>query len=94
MIRKLFSYLQPSFEGDNGKASAPKLSALWFIILVTILHLWWLHKAMRTGDFILLPEILYTDCATIITLLGLKVWERVKTNKNNNDQRSDISDKL
>ncbi len=83
MIKKVLNYLQPSFEGETpGKSSAPKLTTFWFVILVTILHLWWLHHAMRTNDFILLPEILYTDCATIITLLGMKVWERVKTNQN------------
>ncbi len=84
MIKRIFNYLQPAFEGDQpGKSSAPKLSAFWFVILVTILHFWWLHHSMTSGDFTLLPEVMYTDCATIITLLGLKVWERVKSNQNN-----------
>lgn len=84
-MRGLTNFIRPAFEGDNGKASAPKITAFWFCVLVTMLHVWWLKKAFMTGEFNLLTEILYGDEATIITLLGLKVWERVKTNKDNGD---------
>lgn len=80
MIAGIIKYLQPAFEGDNAKASAPKITSFWFVVLVTIVHIWWLHKAMTTGNFDQMGELMYTDCATIITLQGLKVWERVKNN--------------
>lgn len=70
--------------------SARKLTAFVIMILVIIAHIKWIMSCYKTSDFSLLPEILIIDFSTILTLLGLTTWERLKIFKSKNSSNETI----
>jgi len=62
--------------------SARKLSALWIIILITIVHAWWLGYALKNEKFELIIEILFLDFGFVAAALGMTTYESITKMKN------------
>ena len=78
-IAGFFSWIKRSFE-ENGNASAKKISAFWFVVLVTVLQLRYLWYSMRTEDadrFEHLMDIIYADLFFIGACLGIKALTEI-----------------
>ena len=82
ILKFIIDNLLNSFSTNELGWSARKLTAFIITLLVIIAHVKWITSCYRNSDFSLLPEILIIDFSTILTLLGLATWERLKIFKN------------
>jgi hypothetical protein len=78
ILKFIIDNLLNSFSTNELGWSARKLTAFIITLLVIIAHVKWITSCYRNSDFSLLPEILIIDFSTILTLLGLTTWERLK----------------
>ena len=87
MLSRFIKYLKPAFE-SNGTASARMLSSFVTMLMIVIVHVWWLRHAYNTEDFAYLGEILIIDYSAVGLFLGLKTWESVQIKKSNNENNN------
>ena len=78
ILKFIIDNLLHSFSTNELGWSARKLTAFIITLLVIVAHVKWITSCYRNSDFSLLPEILIIDFSTILTLLGLTTWERLK----------------
>lgn len=90
ILKFIIENLLNSFSTNELGWSARKLTAFIITLLVIIAHIKWLMSCYINSDFSLLPEILIIDFSTILTLLGLTTWERLKIFKNGNSSNDKI----
>jgi len=70
----LFRWILGSFDTTFKGASAKKLTAFIFVILII-----WLHcKYCELSNCI---EFLLTDAGMVLALLGVSTWDKLRTNK-------------
>lgn len=74
-MRKIWDYIRPSIEGDDGKFSHRRASVFYFMLLLT--YMVW--KAAHGSEF---PEIAWIVVSGGSGLMsGLSIWSQ-KINKN------------
>lgn len=71
MKSKFLQWLQSSFDNSTKGSSSKKLSAFAFVLLSIYLHFWYCSL-----DYAV--EFLIIDCSTILGLLGVSSWEKLK----------------
>lgn len=71
------SVLDPSTSNPSSK----KVSAYAVLFLIFLVHIVWVVKSFKTGDFSLLPQILWADLGFVVAALGISAWQ---TNKYQN----------
>lgn len=86
LLSSLADKIGNSFSNNEKGWSARKLTAFIITVIVVFAHIKWLSSCYKNGDFGLLPEILIIDFSTILSLLGLTTWERVKTRKDDKNK--------
>lgn len=91
-MKNFLKYLQSSFDTHSKGASARKLSAFWVVVLITMLHVWWLRHAYRKEDFSLLMSILTLDFGFVALALGLTTFETITKLKNKKDESNTPAD--
>ena len=67
-------WLIGSFDNDARGASAKKLTSFLLSLLVTFLHFTYCNESNAV-------EFLLIDCTTILGLLGVSSWEKLKQNE-------------
>lgn len=82
-MKTFLDNLSGAFNTNVAGYSARKLSAFWIIVLITIIHIWWLRHAYRKDDFSQLEAILLIDFSFVGTALGLTTIETLSKLKNN-----------
>lgn len=81
-MKTVIAWCKKSLEDPaTGNASSKRLSGVWMMVLITLLHIVWLKKAFMTGEFALLPEILWADLAFVVAALGISAWQTTATQK-------------
>lgn len=89
MFKEIVRYLLPSLDVTTvGGASARKLSALWMIILVTLLEFTYVIVSLIKGrDLIYLMEMIYSDLLFAATCLGMTlVRDKNKTDEQDSNK--------
>ena len=92
ILKLIIDNLLNSFSTNELGWSARKLTAFIITLLVIIIHIKWIMSCYKNSDFSLLPEVLLIDFSTILALLGLTTWERLKIFKkgDSNDNKINI----
>lgn len=73
-IKIFCMWFKSSFE-ENGKSSAKKITAFWFVVVVTVLEMRYLWYNIRSDDpdkFKILMEMINSDLIFIGACLGIK----------------------
>jgi hypothetical protein len=78
ILKFIVDNLLNSFSTNDIGWSARKLTAFIITLLVIVAHVKWIMSCYKNSDFSLLPEVLLIDFSTILALLGLTTWERLK----------------
>lgn len=82
-LKSVIQWLKSSLQDPaTGNASSKRLSGLWMMVLVSMVHFVWLKKAFMENSFTLLPEILWADLSFVSVALGISAWQTVKKNGN------------
>lgn len=78
-------YIQSAFDTHSKGASARKLSALWIVMLITLLHAsYFRYQYNKSGAYDLLTEILIIDYCFVALALGLTTIETLIKLKSGN----------
>jgi len=93
ILKFIVDNLLNSFSTNDIGWSARKLTAFIITLLVIVAHVKWIMSCYKNSDFSLLPEVLLIDFSTILALLGLTTWERLKIFKkgDSSDSKIDIN---
>ena len=79
MIRKFWTWIEPTVEGPDGKASHRKITVFYFMALLT--YMVW--KTAHGSEF---PEIAWVVVSAGAGLFsGLSVWQSMVNNKSNSN---------
>ncbi len=83
MIRVVWNWMRPTFEGPDGKASHRKLTVFYFMWLLT-------YMVFETSVGVEFPEIAWVVVSGGAGLFsGLSMWQTVQANKQQKHETGD-----
>lgn len=84
MKSKLLTWLLSSYDNSSKGASAKKLSAFLFMLLIVYLH-------FTYCDYDNAVEFLFIDAGSVLGLLGVSSWEKLRRNNGKENQSTEVS---
>lgn len=94
MFKKILDWLIPAFDvTTSGGASARKLSAFWFVMVVTILEFIYTIKCLRSDkELVYLLDMIWADLIFAATALGFTLVKGTTAN-NKKDETPPVDEK-
>lgn len=88
MLKKLWTWIRPTFEGEDGKASHRRLSVFYSFILLT-------YMLLSTASGAIFPEIAWITIATLTgAFSGLSVWQTMANKKKDENKNIKTEDNI
>jgi hypothetical protein len=87
-MKEIMQNILNSFNTNKGGYSSRKLTAFIIVAMVVITHIKWL----TLGNLTQLEMVLTIDYSFIAALFGMTTYQSLKTNKNKEENKEDISE--